>query len=162
MRPTAITAVRVNLYVKRLDGLVASVPLGLDPDSAIFGNGDFGTVKGVELLLERDITRGWGVRATYALMGATATATNAFQMLRRIRIGTLGDTIFPARVEFPLDYDRRHAITIVGQGRVSRAGGPRVGGIFPFGGLGGRDPALQQRAPLHPHPRDGRCAARAH
>ena len=127
MRPTAITAVRVNLYVKRLDGLVASVPLGLDPDSAIFGNGDFGTVKGVELLLERDITRGWGVRATYALMGATATATNAFQILRRIRIGTLGDTIFPARVEFPLDYDRRHAITVVGQGRVTRKG--------PFSGL---------------------------
>ena len=135
MRPTPITAVRINLYIKRLDGLVASVPLGLDPDSAIFGNGDFGTVKGVELLFDREITRGWGVRATYSLMGATATATNAFQILRRIRIGTLGDTIFPARVEFPLDYDRRHAITVVGQGRVSREGGPRIGGIFPFGGL---------------------------
>jgi len=135
MRPTPITAVRINLYIKRLDGLVASVPLGLDPDSAIFGNGDFGTVKGVELLFDREITRGWGVRATYTLMGATATATNAFQILRRIRIGTLGDTIFPARVEFPLDYDRRHAITVVGQGRISREGGPRVAGIFPFGGL---------------------------
>ena len=135
MRPTPITAVRANLYIKRLDGLVASVPLGLDPDSAIFGNGDFGTVKGVELLFEREITRGWGVRVTSSLMTATATATNAFQILRRIRIGTLGDTIFPARVEFPLDYDRRLALTVVGQGRVSDQGGPRVGGIYPLGGL---------------------------
>ena len=34
-------------------GLVASVPLGLDPDSTIFGNADAGNVKGAELLFER-------------------------------------------------------------------------------------------------------------
>src|SRR5438046_9613951 len=99
MRPTPVTAVRINLYIKRLDGLVASVPLGLDPDSAIFGNGDFGTQTGVELLFDREITRGWGVRATYSLMGATATATNAFQLLRRSRIGPPGDTLLRARAQ---------------------------------------------------------------
>src|SRR5438046_9403051 len=108
---------------------MAQVPVGLGPESAFWGAGDFGTVKRVYLLFERDITRGWGVRVTSSLMTATATATNAFQILRRIRIGTLGDTIFPACVEFPLDYDRRLALTVVGQGRVSDQGGPRVGGI---------------------------------
>jgi Carboxypeptidase regulatory-like domain len=135
VRPTDITAVRVNLYVKHLDGLVASVPLGLTTDSAIFGNGDFGTVKGLELLFEREVTRGWGVRASYTLMTATATATNAFQILRRVRLGTLGDTIYPARVEFPLDYDRRHALTVISQARVREDGGPRIAGFFPLGGV---------------------------
>src|SRR5207249_3101171 len=36
-RPSPKTSLRVNVYVKRLDGLVASVPLGVDPDSAVFG-----------------------------------------------------------------------------------------------------------------------------
>jgi len=85
----------------------------------VFGNGDFGTVKGVELLFERDITRGWGVRATYALMGATATATNAFRSAAHPH-RTLGIR-FPRARGVPLDYDRRHAITVVDRA-VSREG----------------------------------------
>jgi TonB-dependent receptor-like protein/carboxypeptidase family protein len=135
MRPTEITAVRGNLYVKRLDGLVASVPLGFNADSSIFGNADFGTVKGVELIFEKEPAHGWGVRVAYTFQSATATATNAFQLLRRIRRDSLGDTINPARVEFPLDYDRRHSLTIVGQARVSDGAGPRLFGTALFGGL---------------------------
>jgi hypothetical protein len=134
-RPTERTSIRANLYVKRLDGLVASEPLGLNADSAIFGNGDFGTVRGLELLFERDLAGGWGVRVNYTLQDAVATATNAFQILRRVRLGTLGDTIFPARVQFPLDYDRRHSITVIGQGRVADGAGPRVGRVRPVEGL---------------------------
>jgi hypothetical protein len=135
LRPTPITSVRFNVYIKRLDGLVASVPLGLNPDSAIFGNGDFGSVKGAEVLFERDLGPHWGVRAAYTLQTATATSTNAFLILRRIRIGTLGDTIYPARVEFPLDYDRRHGLTVIGLARLGEQDGPRIAGIRPFGGL---------------------------
>ena len=139
LRPTEITSVRANLYLKRLDGLVASVPLGLDPDSSIFGNADFGTVKGVELIFEKEPAHGWGVRVAYTLQTATATATNAFQILRRVRIDTLlppgQDTISPARVEFPLDYDRRHSVTVIGQARVSDERGPRLFGSYLFGGL---------------------------
>ena len=134
-RPSPITSLRVNVYMKRLDGLVASVPLGLSPDSSIFGNGDFGTVKGAEVIVEREITNGIGVRVAYTLQGATATATSAFQILRRIRIGTFGDTIYPARVEFPLDYDRRHGLLVIGQARVNDGAGPRIGGLRPFAGL---------------------------
>lgn len=136
LRPTEITSVRTNLYVKRLDGLVASVPLGLNPDSSIFGNADFGTVKGVELIFEKEAAHGWGLRVAYTFQSATATATNAFQLLRRVRFDSLtGDTISPARVEFPLDYDRRHSLTVVGQARVSDEAGPRLFGTFLFGGL---------------------------
>jgi len=134
-RPTPATSIRANLYVKRLDGLVASVPLGLDPDSAVFGNGDFGTVKGLELLFERDLAGGWGIRVNYTLQDAIATSTNAFLILRRVRLGTIGDTIFPARVQFPLDYDRRHSITVIGRARVPDGAGPRLAGLRPVAGL---------------------------
>ena len=68
VRPTPITSLRLGAYVKRLDGLVASVPLGLDPDSTIFGNADAGTVKGVELLLRARAARTvFGARLAYTL-----------------------------------------------------------------------------------------------
>ena len=124
-RPTPNTSVRLNVFNKLLDGLVASVPLGVDADSTIFGNLDFGSVKGAEVVLDRPLLDFWGVRLAYTLQTATATATNAFDLLRRIRIDPSGDTINPARVEFPLDYDRRHSVTVIGQGRVPDSAGPR-------------------------------------
>lgn len=131
-------SLRLNAYVKRLEGLVSSVPLGVDPDSSIFGNADNGTVRGAEVLFEREVSKGWGVRASYTLQEAMATSTNAFLLRRVIRIDTLtGDTVIPAKVEFPLDYDRRHNLTLILQGQVPEAGGPRLLGIRPLAGLEG-------------------------
>ncbi len=133
-RPRPHLAVRVNAFMRRLEGLVASVPFGLDPDSSIFGNTDFGTVRGVEVLFERELTESWGLRVNYTLQFAEATATDAFQLLRRIRINPAGDTVFPAQVEFPLDYDRRHGITAIVQGRI-RESAPRIFGVAALGGF---------------------------
>ena len=136
VRPTPVTSLRLGVYVKRLDGLVASVPLGLDPDSTIFGNADAGSVKGVELLFEREMRDGFGVRLAYTLQRAVATATDAFLLNRLISIDPVsGDTIRPARAEFPLDFDRRHTVTAVLRGRVSETVGPRLLGIRPVAGL---------------------------
>lgn len=124
-RPTEMTSVRVNAYVKRLDGLVASLPLTLNPDSAIFVNGDYGTVKGAEVILEREFRDWWGARVSYTLQQAEASSTSPFLVLNQITIDSLGDTIHPAKVQFPLDYDRRHALTVVLQARVPDSlGGP--------------------------------------
>ena len=114
-RPSPTTTLRINVFNKLLDGLVASVPLGTDPDSTIFGNADFGNVKGAEVIAERPVRDGWGVRVAYTLQKAEASATNAFQLVRRIRIDQNGDTINPANVQYPLDYDRRHNFTFLGQ-----------------------------------------------
>jgi hypothetical protein len=132
-----VTSVRANLYYKRLDGLVASVPLGLNPDSTIFGNTDYGTVKGLELILDRDLRDGLGFHISYTLQEALATATNAYQFYHRIYIDSVGDTVNPARVQFPLDYDQRHGVTAILQGKVSDIGGPRIAGHHPFAGLEG-------------------------
>ena len=134
-RPSPTTTLRVNVFNKLLDGMVASVPLGVDPDSSIFGNLDYGDVKGVEVIGERPLRDGWGVRVSYTLQQAQATATNAFQLTRRIRLDPGGDTINPARVTFPLDYDRRHSLTVIGQTQLSRNAGPRLAGIRPFAGF---------------------------
>lgn len=135
MRPRPGVAVRLNAFRRRLDGLVASVPLGFDPDSSVFGNADFGTVTGFEALLEREFTDGWGVRILYALQKAEATATDAFRLFRLLRIAPNGDTIIPANVEFPLDYDRRHGLSVIGFGRVPAGWGPRLAGVAFVGGL---------------------------
>jgi Carboxypeptidase regulatory-like domain len=136
VRPTPITSLRLGAYVKRLDGLVASVPLGLDPDSTIFGNADAGSVKGLEILLERDLKGGFGARVLYTLQRATATATDAFLLNRVISIDPqTGDTIRPARAEFPLDFDRRHTLTLILRSRVADSVGPRVFGSPLVGGL---------------------------
>lgn len=136
VRPTPGTSLRVGAYVKRLEGLVASVPLGVDPDSSIFGNADAGSVRGVELLFERELRGGIGVRVAYTLQHATTTATDAFLLNRLIVIDPFtGDTTRPARAEFPLDFDRRHTLTGVLRSRVSENAGPRVFGVHPLGGL---------------------------
>jgi outer membrane receptor protein involved in Fe transport len=138
VRPRPGIALRVGAYYKRLDGLVASVPIGVDPDSTIFGNADAGTVRGAELLLEREMTDGIGVRVAYTLQTAEATATDPFLISRFITIDpSTGDTITPARAEFPLDFDQRHTLTAIFRGRVADGAGPRVAGIRPFAGLEG-------------------------
>ena len=134
-RPSETTTLRVNVYNKLLDGLVASVPLGIDPDSTIFGNADFGNVKGADVIAERPVRDGWGVRVAYTLQKAEASATNAFQLVRRIRIDQNGDTINPANVQYPLDYDRRHNFTFLGQVQLSDSAGPAVAGVRPFARL---------------------------
>ncbi len=136
-RPRTNTTVRVNVFNKLLDGLIGSIPLSVNVDSTIFGNFDFGNVKGAEIIVDRAFVDFWGVRVSYSLQQAQATATNAFELVRRIRIGPIGDTINPARVQFPLDYDRRHNLTAIGQGRIPPAWGPRIGGAALLGGLEG-------------------------
>jgi carboxypeptidase family protein len=136
VRPTATTALKLGVYVKRLDGLVASVPLGVDPDSTVFGNADAGSVKGLEVLFERELQRGIGLRLIYTLQSATTTASDAFLLNRVITVDpTTGDTFRVARAEFPLDFDRRHAMTGIFRARVSDNAGPKVLGTRILGGL---------------------------
>jgi hypothetical protein len=131
-------SLRVGVYVKRLDGLVASVPLGVNPDSTIFGNADAGSVKGLEVLMERDFVNGFGFRLTYTLQEALATATDPFLLNRLIVVDPItGDTSRPARAEFPLDYDRRHGVTAIARGKAPERAGPEVLGVRPIGGLEG-------------------------
>lgn len=138
IRPVPFVSVRGNVYIRRLDGLVASVPLSVDPDSSIFGNVDAGSVKGAEVIVEREFQNNWAVRVSYSLQEATANSSSAFFIRRSFTIDPVsGDTLFPSKVEFPLDYDRRHTLTAIVSGAVPATAGPRVLGVRPFAAIEG-------------------------
>lgn len=137
-RPKEAISLRVGVYQKRLEGLVASVPLGLNPDSTIFGNADAGTTRGVEILAERELRNGYGFRVAYTLQDAKATSTDPFLLNRLIVVDQqTGDTIRPARAEFPLDFDQRHTLTVILRGKAPGEVGPKILGVRPIGGLEG-------------------------
>jgi outer membrane receptor protein involved in Fe transport len=138
VRPRQGLSLRVGVYSKRLTGLVASVPLGVNPDSTVFGNADAGTVRGAEVLLERELRGGFGFRLAYTLQKAEATATDPFLLNRLIVVDPItGDTNRPARAEFPLDFDQRHTVTAIARGKVPDGVGPAIGSVRPLAGLEG-------------------------
>jgi outer membrane receptor protein involved in Fe transport len=137
-RPAEAISLRIGVYQKRLDGLVASVPLGVNPDSTIFGNADAGTARGLELLAERELRNGYGFRIAYTLQDAKATSTDPFLLNRLVIVDPeTGDTIRVARAEFPLDFDQRHTLTVIVRGKAPDAVGPKLLGVRPVAGLEG-------------------------
>jgi outer membrane receptor protein involved in Fe transport len=138
VRPKEELTLRLGVYLKRLTGLVASVPIGVNPDSTIFGNSDAGTVRGAELLVERELRGGVGFRLAYTLQEAEATATDPFLLNRLIVVDPItGDTTRPTRAEFPLDFDQRHTLTAIARGKVPDQAGPAIAGVRPLAGLEG-------------------------
>lgn len=136
VRPTPKTSLKANLFIKRLEGLVGSVPFGVNPDSSFFGNADAGSVKGIELIFERPLQNHVGFRASYTLQSAEATSTNAFLLRQSLHVDPIsGDTTFPPQVEFPLDYDRRHAVVAILTADVPPEWGPSVLGRKLMAGL---------------------------
>ncbi len=137
-RPRPLLALRLNAYFKRLDGLVSSTPLGVDPDSSIFGNGDYGNVRGGEVIFEREFRNGFGARVSYTLQFATASSSSPYVTSRLPKIDPIsGDTVYPAKVDFPLDFDQRHTLVALVQGQSPEAFGPMVAGFRPFASLEG-------------------------
>ncbi|MGB7212863.1 MAG: TonB-dependent receptor [Gemmatimonadales bacterium] len=134
-RPSDKVSLKVGVYVKRLDKLVASVPFGLDPDSTIFGNLDYGSVRGLEVIAEREVVSGLRLRGSYTLQQATASASDAFRLRTLYLDPVTGDTVRPASDEFPLDYDRRHTFTGIVEYHSPDVAGPRLLGGSLFGGV---------------------------
>jgi hypothetical protein len=133
LRPTPNLLLKTGVYVRNLYGLVSSVPQGFNPDSSIFANTDYGTVRGFEAIFERAIVGGWGVRLLYTLQFAETNSSNAFLVRSAYTIDpATGDTIIPGQIEYPFDFDRRHAFTAIVQGVVSPNAGPTVLGSQPF------------------------------
>jgi hypothetical protein len=133
MRPTPNLLLKTGVYLRSLYGLVSSVPQGFNPDSTIFANTDYGTVRGFEAIFERAIVGGWGVRLLYTLQFAETNSSNAFLVRSAYTIDpATGDTIIPGQIQYPFDFDRRHAFTAIVQGVVSPEAGPTVLGSKPF------------------------------
>lgn len=131
------SSLKLNVYTKRLDGLVSTTPLGANPDSSRFINADFGTVIGGEVIFERERVNGLGARLALVMQRAEATVTDAFE-LQRVRMidPNTGDTLpAPARAQYPLDYDRRLAVMATVDGELKPDAGPELFGVRPLGSL---------------------------
>jgi hypothetical protein len=137
IRVRQATSLRINLFTKNLDGLVATAPLGINPDSSRFVNADVGNVLGGEFIFERDRVDGWGARLAMVVQRAEGTVTDAFELNRLIRIDpNTGDTLPPpARAQFPLDFDRRLALIATVDGELNPGAGPEILGVRPFGSV---------------------------
>lgn len=107
------------------------VPAGtLDPvqnDLAMFGNGDFGTVKGVELTLRRGLARYLGVEAAWALQWARGTTSSptSFVRSRGLFRDPLDMTMFlqPPTELSAEDFDRMSDVGLRVQARLPRGFG---------------------------------------
>jgi hypothetical protein len=131
-------SLRVNVFNKRLDGLVSSSPINVNPDSSVFVNADIGNVVGGEVILERERRNGWGMRMAAVMQRAEATVTNAFDLRRLTEVDPVsGDTIRAARSQWPLDFDRRLAFTATVDGELPSRAGPAILGVRPFERLTG-------------------------
>lgn len=137
IRLREFSSLRMNVYFKNLDGLVATAPIGVNPDSAKFVNADVGNVIGGEFIFERERVNGWGARLAMVVQRAEGTVTDAFQLNRIIRIDpNTGDTLPPpARAQFPLDFDRRLALIAAVDGEINPGGGPQLFGVRPLSEL---------------------------
>src|SRR5690606_11240363 len=131
------SSLRINVFNKTLDGMVATAPIGVNPDSSRFVNADVGNVMGAEVIFERERHNGFGARLAMVVQRAEATVTDAFELQRLIRIDpNTGDTLAaPARSQFPLDYDRRLALIAALDGELNPGAGPKILGVRPFAEL---------------------------
>ncbi len=137
IRVREASSLKLNVYTKNLDGLVATAPLGVNPDSSKFVNADVGHVIGGEFIFERERVDGWGARLALVVQRAEGTVTDAFELQRLIRIDpNTGDTLAaPARAQFPLDFDRRLALIATFDGELHENAGPTMFGGHPLGSL---------------------------
>jgi hypothetical protein len=122
LRPHEDLGVKAGVYASGWKGMVASVPLGVDPIRPIFGNADSRQREGARAPRRASAQKGWGSDRLYPAAG------DRFVEQRVPRRGcavdpVTGDTTFPAAVDYPLDYDRRHAFTAIFQSQVSDQAG---------------------------------------
>jgi hypothetical protein len=129
-------SLKVNVYDKRLSGLVASVPINVNPDSSVFANADVGEVIGAEAILEWERRDGWAARLAGTVQRATATVTDAFELRNLVTVDPVThDTIAAGRAQFPLDYDRRLSLIAMVNGTLKSSAGPSLWGWRPAAGL---------------------------
>ncbi len=97
-------AISATFYLKELTNLVTSSLSFSGFEQNQFTTGDFGSVKGLELTAEARWPR-LRVRAGYALQSAKGVTSGPFE--------DPGVGLTERRIEFPLAFDRRHAIDVV-------------------------------------------------
>ncbi len=122
VRPKDWFWVDLTLFYKQTRDLIQTVVLdpsekGSLPARYIYGNADFGTIKGTELSFEAMPEPWLSLRGSYTLQFASGTNTtpdDLFEFFRRYSadIGQLGISEVVPNTVHPLDFDRRHVFSL--------------------------------------------------
>lgn len=111
----------ITTYYKDIKNLISTREIGLNGVSAVtqFVNEDYGSVKGIDLTLEKVAHGNFSGSLVYSYMiakGNTSSATEGYYSY----ITSSNDLEMPKK-EFPLSFDQRHTITANIDYRVSRS-----------------------------------------
>ncbi len=109
-----------GVYLKQLENLVASrVTNFLEPQNARFFNDDFGSVRGLELIVKKRMDSSLGFTLSYTYQEARGMVSNAFDLFTNIAFDPLSKYIVDLGTkEFPLDFDQRHTGNFTIEARV--------------------------------------------
>jgi hypothetical protein len=113
-------SVTAGVYIKQLKNLVASRTSNfLEPQNARFFNDDFGSVRGLELIVRKRMESYLGFTMSYTYQEAKGMVSNAFDLFTNIVFDPLSQYIVDlGKKEFPLDFDQRHTGNIAIEARV--------------------------------------------
>ena len=124
--------VNINVFYKEIEGLIQQVSFDNDITSlGTFINGDFGSVKGVDIMATLRRVNNLSASFNYTLSFAKGTGSSA---------GTLRNIAWlqgeVPTVASPLDFDQRHTGSVTLDYRFGDNDGPQVMGVKPLSNFG--------------------------
>jgi len=135
-------AVDLRAYYKNIYNLIAfeRLPTNLGTPYDVIRNLDYGTVKGLEVVLNKRYSQYWAMNLNYTLQYAKGTNSDWYDQYE-IHSRDASDPVTGLTRAFPqktyyLDFDRRHSLSANLSLRFPEGFGPAAGGIHPLQNTG--------------------------
>jgi outer membrane receptor protein involved in Fe transport len=97
----------LTAYTKDISNLISSQYYFVGRDYSTFINADFGTVRGIDLTLDKKFTDYYSFRLTYSLMSAMGNASDPLEGYNSYRED---DAHLRPNRNYPLDFDQTHKL----------------------------------------------------
>lgn len=124
-------SLRLTAFYKETEDLIQAIPIQTDVKNiAFFENGDFGVIRGLDILFNLRRFRNFTININYELQFATGTGS-ASNSNFDIAWQDAGGGDYP-KFTMPLDFEQRHTGTVNIDYRLSDKSGPTLFGIKPF------------------------------
>jgi outer membrane receptor protein involved in Fe transport len=128
-------SLRLTAFYKETEDLVQILPIQTDVTNvAFYENGDFGVVKGLDILINLRRYKNVAINFNYEMQFATGTGS-ASNSNFDIAWQRAGDGNYPKFIQ-PLDFEQRHTGTLNVDYRLEKDKGPELWGIKPFENAG--------------------------
>jgi outer membrane receptor protein involved in Fe transport len=130
------TRLDITAYYKDIDDLTQLEHYSVTPGAAgrdydIYGNADFGTVKGLEFSVNMRRNHSIAMDVSYSL--SWANGTGSWATTQRNIVWTVAES---PKMAAPLDFDQRHKLSATVDIRAGRGEGPKLGDWYPLENAG--------------------------